>query len=354
MDPIQLIGALPALPADTRRDWVIVAAVVVAVILLVLWVEYRVMRSQGKAGSWAVVRVVSLFAGPLAVLAVLLPARSVSGMEGLAVFYALLFTVAPLIWLGTHVGVGRFVSPALTTGEGVALSLSGLLAMAMAGMALFSAIEPLEKAARHLQDNPRNPGPPPTLAHAVGAVQRFELPRAGNVWAQTLKAPDGLRVTRVDERVGELWDDMTGRSQSRYCVHGADLHLLWSAREGTPHLRLHWTDADGHKGMAEHRPDVTGAASTDFTTTFRPDGFTFPVPVPRPRVHFALHRNAAGEPNYIALGNAVQEGERQNGCVMPGYRRQKAAQEGPVMAVMIVFQRPGDMPSQETFVPLGP
>ena len=350
MDPLQLIGALPALPAQTQRDWTIAAAVVITVVLLVLWLEYRFMRAQGKGGSWGVVRVASLVAGPVAALAVILPANAVSGMEGLAVFYALLLTVAPLIWLGTHLGLGRLLNPALTVGESVALSLSGLLVLAVPAWAVFNAVEPLQKAARHLQDNPRDPGPPIAVAHAVQPVQRFHMLKAGDVFAQTLVAPPGLRLVRVDERVGELWDDMTGRTHPRYCLNGADLHLLWSAREGTPHLRLHWIDADGQRGVAEHWPDVSGTPSLEFSTTFRPDGFNLPVPVPRTRVHFALHRNDVGQPNYIAMGNSIQEGERHNGCVMPDYRRVKAAQEGPVLAVMIVFQRPGDMPSQETFV----
>lgn len=354
MDPLQLIVALSALPGDTQRDWAIAAAVVGAAVGLVLWLEYRWMRAHGKGGSWAVVRVASLVAGLMAALAVVVPAQSVSGMEGLAVFYAMLLTVAPLIWLGTHLGLGRLLRPSLTMGEGVALSLSGLAVFALPALAVIQALDPLEKAARHLQDNPRNPGPPAALAHAVEPVQRFQMPLAGEVFAQSLQAPPGLRLVRVDERVGELWEDMSDRSHPRYCLNGADLHLLWSVREGTPRLRLHWIDADGHRGVAEHRPDVSGARSADFTTTFRPDGFSLPVPVPRTRVHFALHLNAAGEPNYIAMGNSVQEGEKYHGCVMPDYRRVKAAQEGPVLAVMIEFGRPGERASLETIVRSGP
>lgn len=354
MDPLAFIGSLSALPADTQRDWAIAAAVVVASMVLVLWLEHGLMRRQGKAGSWLVLRVVSLVAGPLAALAVVVPARSVSGMEGLAVFYALLLTVAPLIWLGTHLGLGRLLTPALTTGEGVALSLSGLLLLGLPALAVYQALGPLENAARHLQDNPRNPGPPEPLAHAVQPVHRFRLPLAGEVHAQSLQAPEGLRLVRVDERVGERWEDMTGRDHPRYCLQGADLHLLWSTREGTPRLRLHWIDADGQRRVAEHRPDVANAQDAEFKIAFRGDGFDPATPVPRTRTHFALHRNAAGAPNYLAMGNSIQEGERDDGCVMPGYRRVKAALEGPVMAVMIVFQRPGDMPSLETFVRDGP
>lgn len=354
MDPLQLIGAIPALPADTQRDWAIAAVVAGAAIVLVLWLEHRWMRAQGKAGSWAVVRFTSLLAAALAAVVVILPAQAVSGMEGLAVFYGLLLTVAPLIWLGTHLGLGRSLRPSLTLGEGVALSLSGLVVVMLPTLGVFAALEPLEKAARYLQDNPRNPGPPAALAHTVQPLQRFQLPLAGEVFAQSLLAPQGLRLVRVDERVGELWEDMTSRTHPRYCLKGADLHLLWSAREGTPRLRLHWVDADGHRGVAEHRPDVSAAHSADFTTTFRPDGFNLPVPVPRTRVHFANHRNAVGEPSYIAMGNSVQEGERYDGCVMPDYRRLNAARETPVMAVMIQFGRPGERAALETFVQSSP
>lgn len=154
----------------------IAAAGVVAVMALALWLEHRVMRAQGKAGSWLVVRVASWVAGPLAALAVVMPARSVSGMEGLAVFYALLLTVAPLIWLGVHLGLGARLKPALTFGEGVALSLSGLVVFVLPALALYQALDPLEQAARHMQDSPRNPGPAVLLAHTVQPVLRFHMP----------------------------------------------------------------------------------------------------------------------------------------------------------------------------------
>ena len=76
----------------------------------------------------------------------------------------------------------------------------------------------------------------------------------GEVYPPALMAPEGLRLERVDERVGELWEDTAGRDHPAYCSHGADLHLMWAARESPPHLRLHWVDGNGQRGVAEHRP----------------------------------------------------------------------------------------------------
>lgn len=354
MDPLALIGALSALSADTQRDWMIAAAVVVAVMALVLWLEHRLMRAQGKAGSWLVVRVASWVAGPMAALAVVLPARSVSGLEGLAVFYALLFTVAPLIWLGVHLGLGTRLRPALTFGEAVGLSLSGLVVLVLPALALYQALEPLEKAARHLQDNPRNPGPAVPLAHAVQPMLRFNMPTVGDVFSQSLLAPTGLRLERVDERVGERWEDMSGRDHPRYCLNGADLHVFWAAMEGAPHLRLHWVDADGHRAVASHLPDTASAQTASFDTALHHNGFDLAVPVPRNRLSFSISANAADAANYVSLLNVTHGGARHDSCVMPGYRWARGPQDSPVSAVAIRFGLPGSRSRIETFVRAGP
>lgn len=193
-----------------------------ALVALVLWLEFRYFRRRQQAGAWLALRLVSMLAAPLALAAVLVPARAVSGMEGLAVFYGSLLTLAPLIWFGAHLGAGRLLG--LGGGRSLALSLSGLLLFGLPGAALFQASGPLEAAARHQEDNPPGPGEP--LAHTVGPVQRFQMPGVGLVFAQSLIAPPGLRLERLDLRAGELWHDSAGVSQSRFCRQGADVHLL--------------------------------------------------------------------------------------------------------------------------------
>lgn len=345
MDLSRWIDALRFMPADEQSGWARGAFVVLALVALTLWLEFRYFRHRQRAGAWLALRLVSLLAAPLALAAVVLPARAVSGMEGLAVFYGSLLTLAPLIWFGAHVGAGRLL--ALGRGEGLALSLSGLLLFGLPGAAVFLASDPLEAAARHREDNPPGPGEP--LAHAVGPVQRFHLPEVGMVFAQSLIAPPGLRLDRLDERVGELWQDSAGISQSRFCRQGADLHLLWSSHEPAPWLRLHWADADGRRHVAPHRPLPQNGPATDFTVAFRDDGFDVAAPVPRYRAHFALARGTSGGWNHIALLNATQPGEDPRGCLMPGYQRLRWQTEGPVQAVMLVFQRAGQGPALAEF-----
>lgn len=117
MDISRYIDTVLALPASEQQTWASATALVLAAVLLVLGLEWRHFRRLHKAGSWLALRMVSLLAAPLVVLAVLGPARAVSGMEGLAVFYGLLFTVAPLLWFGSHLGVGRRLTPAPSTGR---------------------------------------------------------------------------------------------------------------------------------------------------------------------------------------------------------------------------------------------
>lgn len=337
MDLSRWIDALRFMPADEQSGWARGAVAVLMLVALVLWLEFRYFRRRQQAGAWLALRLVSLLAAPLALFAVLGPTFAVSGMEGLAVFYATLFTLAPLIWFGAHIGAGRLLG--LGRGEGLALSLSGLLLFGLPGAAVFLASGPLEAAARHQEDNPPGPGEP--LAHAVQPVQRFQVPGVGTVFAQSLIAPPGLRLERLDLRVGELWQDSAGVSQSRFCRQGADLHLLWSSHEPTPWLRLHWTDADGGRHAAAHRPQPQDGPAADFTVAFREDGFDVAAPVPLYRANFALARGASGGWNHISLLNATQPGEHPRGCLMPGYQRARWQNEGPVQAVMLVFERAG-------------
>ncbi len=342
-----LFEAMPYLP--NASDWVRLLAVVVALVALGLWLEYRYFHPRGKAGGWAVVRWVSLLVAPVVVLAVLGPARAVSGPMSLAVFYGLLFTLGPLIWVGAHLGVGRLVRPGLSGGECVALSVSGLVLLAVPGWAVFQVMGPLQAVARHRADNPPGAAANP-LAHAVQPLRRFEAPVVGAVWAQSLLAPEGLRLERVDERVGERWEDTAGRDHPAYCSHGADLHLMWAAREPTPHLRLHWVDGHGQRGVAEHRPQpLPTDTPIPFEVGFRPDGFDLPAPVPRSRVFVVFDGETEGSFTHFPLGGSARVGAVESDCVLPGYRRPTGAGYREVVGVALAFRRPGAAPWNTEF-----
>lgn len=106
--------------------WSVVLTLLLAGILAVLALERRMFAARGKTGAWWFVRLSSLPILALVVMVVLLPARSVSGMEALGVFYIVLFTLAPLLWFGLHVLAGRLASPSLSRGESTWIACSGL------------------------------------------------------------------------------------------------------------------------------------------------------------------------------------------------------------------------------------
>jgi hypothetical protein len=342
-----LLEAIPSLP--NASDWARLLAGVLVLVALGLWLEYRYFRPRGKAGSWAVVRWVSLLVSPVVVLVVLGPARAVSGPMSLAVFYGLLLTVAPLIWVGTHLGVGRLVRPGLSVGECVALASSGSLLLAGPALVVFQLIGPLQAAARHRADNPPGAAATP-LTHAVQPLRRWEAPVVGTVLAQSLLAPAGLRLARVDERVGELWEDTAGRDHPAFCSHGADVHLMWAAREQVPHLRLHWVNAHGRRGVAEHRPQpVATDTPASFEVGFRPDGFDLPAPVPRSRVFVVFAGETEGTFTHSALGGSARVGAGESDCVLPGYQRPTGPGYREVVGIALVFRRPGAAPWMAEF-----
>lgn len=82
-------------------------------VYVVRW-ERRQFLSRGLASSWLMVRLTSIPVALLTAFLVVVPAKSTSGMEGLAVFYVLLLAVAPPIWFGAHWMVGRLTRPPLS------------------------------------------------------------------------------------------------------------------------------------------------------------------------------------------------------------------------------------------------
>lgn len=88
---------------------------------VVRWERDRYAR-QGKSAAWRRVRWTTLPVALTSGLIVVLPARAVSGMEGLAVAYGMLFTAVPLFWFGTHWLVGRWAKPPLTFRESAVIA----------------------------------------------------------------------------------------------------------------------------------------------------------------------------------------------------------------------------------------
>jgi hypothetical protein len=337
MEYSQIWETLVQLSPDDARRWLGAVALLMLVIGLVLWLEYRYFRRTQRSASWLVVRCVSLVMAPVTFAAVMLPAQATSGMEGLAVFYGLALTLGPLLWFGSHHLAGRWVRPALSGAERVVLAIVGLGIAAMLGTAYLAAKIPLQSAAREIASRPIAAQDQPELDHNVGPLQSFEMPGAGRVYAQSLLARPGVRLERVDTRVNGPWYDTAGVAHPQFCLQGNDIHLLWSARETRPVLRLHWTRDGRGPLLAAWSPDLAQASEpVPFTVAFRADGVDPVAPVPRTRVHLQLPF-ANGKP-YLAMLGEIQPGEKSPGqCLMQGYQRVRWQQEPPVDAVGIMF-----------------
>lgn len=339
MEISQLFETLASMPPEEVRPWLKGLFAVLCVMGLGFYLEYSFFRKTHRGGSWLVVRLVSLLAVPITLAAVVLPARATSGMEGLAVFYAGLLTVAPLLWFGSHRLAGRWARPPLSGLESFLLAMSGLAIYAVPGTAYFAARIPLQNAARDLASQAPEPSRQLALSYTVLAPQRYEMPGAGVIYTQSLLANPGVRLERVDQRQAGPWSDTKGLAHPVFCTQGNDLHLMWSAREDSPTLRLHWAEQNGQPAIAEFKPDLSGTntgTSKVFTIAFRADGFDPIAPIPRSRAHLVFPR-PNGAP-YFDMLDVPQTGEAlDNDCLMPGYRRVRWEKEYPVQAVGIMF-----------------
>ncbi|MCZ8255403.1 MAG: hypothetical protein O9327_07055, partial [Polaromonas sp.] len=346
MDFNQMYETLAALPAGEQRQWLMVALGVVALMALVLMAERRYFKNTQRTGSWVAIRLASVLLAPLTIAAVLVPSMAVSGMEALAVFYAALFIAVPLLWFGGHLLVGRLLRPALTGSECMALSIVGIGILAIPATAFMYAQFPLEQAARKLAMQ-RQKGPDSTpLAHTVSPLKRFAMPGAGVVFAQSLTAPRGVRLERVDVRGNGPWYDTKGTTHALFCSQGDDLHLMWSAGEPAPQLRLHWVQPSGLRVKGEFFADLSTppAETPEFAIAFRPDGFDPAAPIPRVRTYLDILRPDGTV--YTDMLNPLQPGETlQNDCLMQGYKRVRWPDEGVVQKVYVTFHLPTGAPA---------
>ncbi len=339
----QMLDTLARLPPGTRTAWLQVAAALAALMVVLLWLESRFFARSGRTGSWAAVRMASLVAAPLAVMVLFLPARAVSGMEGLAVFYLSMFTATPLVWFGTHLWAGRSVRPALSRAESLALAVSGLLLLAIPGTAFFAAQRPLQDAARAIGKLREVPADNPPLEHHIRPVVAYQLAGVGLVYAQSLTGAPDTRLVRVEQRQGGQWPSTPLGWHPSWCTEGNDIHLLWSAQEPPPYLRIHWAQSNGALVRSEFTPALPAAATvapTPFEVVLRPDGLDPVAPIARVRMYLVLHK-AGEQPFTQILSNSVEAGEkRTTDCVRQGFGvwPQRAGWE--LQSAVIQFQLP--------------
>lgn len=339
MDSNYFLTSISKLPLFDHWAWGAVGVAVLVASGLILFRERRYFAARDKAGSWLSLRLLSLFLLlPITAGVIFIPSMAISGPEALAYFYVALLILGPLVWFAGHALCGHLLRPAFSKGESLFLATSGLLVMLLPFVAATLAQGPIFHASRNLSQSAFQAAPAAALPHAVGPVQRFNLPTVGLIYTQSLIAPAGVEVERIDRKVAENWSDTATSSRDILCRDQQNVHLMWSAREQTPALRLYWR----HNGRRVHADFSPAIASTDlagpseFKVAFRTDGIDPPVPIPRSRAAIAYF--VGPDRLYFNSLNQLQTGETfANDCIMPGYKRVAWEKEGPPQAIALMF-----------------
>lgn len=350
MELQEMLDIFARMAPEDKQVWLRGAGAILATMVGLLWVESLYFKRSGRVGSWASVRLTSIFGALLAVAALVVPARAIGGPAALGVFILSLYTLAPLVWFGTHLLVGQRVRPALTRLECLALGVTGLAILAIPGTAYLAIESPLYAAAREIGVRREVPSDNLPLQHRVQPVQRYMLAGVGLIYTQSLIGAPDTRLVRVEERRFGQWAKDLSVAHPVYCTNGNDIHLMWSAQEPPPYLRLHWAKPNGAVVHAEFTPQLPlaeDAASppSEFTVEFRSDGVDPIVPIPRVRAHLVLTKEGL-TPYTQMLGNPTEAGEvRTTDCVLTGFRRWTPGPNWQVQAIGFNFQLPtGGMP----------
>ncbi len=347
MDLDALTAYFLSLPTFAQWAWAsVLLAVLAAIGLLLVW-ERRYYVRRGLAIGWLGMRLCSILLLALCVAVVLIPAMTISGPEALAYFYIALFTLAPALWFGGHLLCGRLATPRLTRSESLSLAATGLLILALPVVGISVASGPIAQASHALREASFQRADSQPLPHAVDPIQRFEMPEAGLVYTQSLRAPAGIHIERIDQKAGDLWFDTSTSSRTLFCRDGANLHLMWSAKETMPPLRIYWRDTAGKRQQAVFEAGAQGsgriADPRPFVVEFRDDGIDPIVPIPRSRA--SIGYTMGGEKVYFNLLNPLQAGETfDNDCIQRGYRRVAWEKEGPPQVIALMFHLPGNRP----------
>lgn len=305
-----------------------------------LRLEKRRFDRLGKGYGWIRMRLLALPILLITVTLVVIPARSISGMEALAYLYIALFTLGPLSWFGLHWLAGKMQSPRFSRGESFMLAFTGMLVLTVPPMLVGMLQGPIFMASHLMQQRALANVDQAPLALEVQPAQRFRLDAAGEIFSQTLRAPAGIRIERIERYLGGYWSDTATSTHEFLCRHDQDLHMAWPVGTKLDPLRIYWRDGEGKTYQAEYRVDDAALKNlpvNQFIVGWREDGIDLPVPLMRDVVQLGWG-TASDQPHYRTL-SMLQPGENfVDDCVASGYRRAAWQQEGPIIGVLLRFR----------------
>jgi hypothetical protein len=244
--------------------------------------ERRKFAAMHKQSSWLKLRLASIPIALLAAATVVVPARSIAGMQALAAFYGLLITAGPLVYFGAHMLLGLRLQPRLTLRESLRIGITGLLMMlipAFAAQFLNPWVHQLAGAAKEGQLAMADDKPTP---FRMLEQHRFALPEVGEVWTERWEAPEGLVIDRIEREVDGNYVRVDNGSSYSLCRDGQDFHVFWQAASPAPHWRMYWKAPEGMV-RSDWMSIPPMRQAEDFVLKWLPDGagVAFPVRVPR-------------------------------------------------------------------------
>lgn len=347
MDINNFLINISKLPEFDKWAWGAVGVVTLVLAGLILFREQRYFAAHNKASSWLSLRLLSLFLLlPVTTGVIVILSMATSGPEALAYFYLGLLVIGPLVWFAGHALCGSLLRPAFSKGESLFMASSGLLVILLPFSAATLLQGPIFHASRGLTQKAFQDAPAAALPYTVSPVQRFNLPTVGLIYTQSLIAPAGFELERIDRKVGDNWSDTATSTRNIFCRDQQNLHLMWSAAEPTPLLRLYW-HLDGKRVHADFSPVTSGATDRieplEFKVNFRADGIDPPAPIPRSRASIAYF--VGPDRLYFNSLNPLQPGENfANDCIMPGYKRVDWKKEGPPQSIALMFFQSANAP----------
>ena len=169
----------------------------------------------------------------------------------------------------------------------------------------------------------------------------YTFPGAGLVFAQSLIGAPDTRLVRIEQRMGGQWPSTPIGAHPQYCTIGNDIHLLWSAQERPPYLRIHWAQSNGAVVRSEFTPDMAPAGNLSplpFSANLRSDGLDPPVPIARSRMYLVLRKDGEA-PYHQMLSNGLEASEkRSTDCVGQGFTVWPARPGWEVQSAVVQFQ----------------
>jgi hypothetical protein len=314
---------MSGIPPVVAAVWALFALFVLVGVFFVLRAERRRYVAAGQQGAWLAVRLATLPIAAVALAVVIAGSRQVSGMEALALFYALLLSVAPLLYFGLHVGVARLAG--LRAGQGMRLAALGL-AILLAPAAVAVPAQIAGYSAQHwwskFESNRAEMTPP---AHSLVAAGRHLLPAGEELWSQywradsTVRGIEGLEVP-PDGEVAAPGRQPFRSFGSWICRDRMDLHVTWPASMGETTLTVRWRDAAGRLKASQLRVAPPAGEPAPMVARWSAEGVSLPVRPPRVAA-WTARAKPEGKLEYFGSLNAWQPHESpQDFCLPRPYR----------------------------------